>query len=220
MKSRLSLILSLLQKGMEPNAILVRLGLREALQGCASTLDVGCGASGKLRELGTVNTTGFEGYLPDLTEAKRRKTHDQFVQGDARELANHFQARQFDACIAIDVIEHLTKEDGLKFMQDMERIARKRVIFFTPKGFLPQRRTASDDLQEHLSGWEPAEMKSHGYEVIGLLGPKGLRGEGHVLKRKPRFFWAIISFIGQIAWTRRHPDRAAAILCVKNLTGR
>ena len=187
--------------------------------GCESTLDIGCGSSGKLRELGTVNTTGFEGYLPDFEEAKRQKTHDNFVQGDARDLARHFQPRSFDACIAIDVIEHLTKEDGLKLMQDMERIARKRVVFFTPKGFLPQRRKASDDLQEHLSGWEPAEMKSHDYEVIGLLGPKSLRTEGHVLKRKPRFFWAIISFIGQFIWSRRHPDTAAAILCVKHLKG-
>ena len=130
---------------------MVRLAFREALLGCDSILDVGCGRSGQLRLLGASNTTGFEGYQPDFEEAKRLKTHDQLVQGDARELSRYFQAGQFDACIALDVIEHLTKDDGLKLMRDMERIAKKKAIFFTPKGFLPQRRTANDDLQEHLS---------------------------------------------------------------------
>ena len=219
MKSRLSLILSLLKKGVEPNAILVRLAFRESLLGCESVLDVGCGSSGQLRLLGAANTTGFEGYQPDFEEARHRNTHDHLVHGDARELSKYFQPRQFDACIALDVIEHFTKEDGLKLMRNMERIARKKVIFFTPKGFLPQRQAANDDLQQHLSGWEPSEMKSYGYDVIGLLGPKNLRGEGHVLKRKPASFWAMMSLIGQLAWTRCHPDSAAAILCVKHLKG-
>ena len=104
-------------------------------------------------------------------------------------------------------------------MRDMERIAKKKVIFFTPKGFLHQRRKTNDDLQEHLSGWEPSEMKGYGYDVIGMLGSKNLRGEYHALKRKPTAFWAIISLISQITWTRRHPDKAAAILCVKHLNG-
>lgn len=217
MKSRINLIATLLKRGFDPNAILFMLALREALLGCDSVLDVGCGVSAKLREVDAPNTTGFEGYQPDFEEAKRRTTHDQLVQGDARELARHFTPRQFDACIALDVIEHLTKADGLKLMQDMEKIARKRVVIFTPKGFLPQRHSANDDLQVHLSGWEPSEMKSHGYEVIGQLGPKILRGEGHVLKRRPAFFWGMISLLGQITWSRRHPDQAAAILCQKNL---
>ena len=126
MKSRLSLILSLLKKGVEPNAILVRLAFRESLLGCESVLDVGCGSSGQLRLLGAANTTGFEGYQPDFEEARRRNTHDHLVHGDARELSKYFQPRQFDACIALDVIEHFTKEDGLKLMRNMERIAGRR----------------------------------------------------------------------------------------------
>ncbi len=218
MKSRIGLIVTLLKKRYDPNQILVRLAFRKALEGCDSVLDVGCGVSSTLRDLGIPNTTGFEGYQPDYDEAKRRNTHDQLIKGDARSLANFFQPKQFDACIAIDVIEHLTKEDGIKFMQDMERIARKRVVLFTPKGFLPQRHSANDDLQAHLSGWEPKEMNGFGYHVTGQLGPKVLRGEGHVLKRKPKAFWGIVSFLGQLISIPRHPEKAAAILCVKSLT--
>jgi SAM-dependent methyltransferase len=204
---------------MDPNAILVRLALRDALVGCDSVLDVGCGFSTKLREVGASNTTGFEGYQPDFEKAKQRNTHDQLVQGDARELTRYFQPRQFDACIAIDVIEHFTKADGLKLMQDMEKLAKRRVVLFTPKGFLQQRHFANDDLQAHLSGWEPGEMKGYGYEVIGQLGLKTLRGEGHVLQRRPAVFWGLVSLLCQVTWTRRHPDKAAAIMCVKNLAG-
>jgi SAM-dependent methyltransferase len=215
MKSRISLIATLLKQGFDPNAILLRLALRKALLGCDSVLDVGCGVSAKLRQLGVSNTTGFEGYQPDFKEAKRRNTHDNIIQGDARNVASYFQPKQFDACIALDVIEHFTKEDGLKLMQDMEKLATKKVIFFTPKGFLPQRHSTDGDLQLHLSGWEPAEMKSRGYEVMGQLGPKSLRGEGHVLKNRPAVFWGVISGLCQITWTQWHPDQAAAILCVK-----
>lgn len=215
MKSRTSLIVALLKQGFDPNPILFRLALRKALAGCDSVLDVGCGVSGILRQIGAPNTTGFESYQPDYEEAQRRKTHNQFVQGDARNLPNYFQPKQFDAVIAVDVIEHFAKEDGLKLMQDMEKLARKKVVLFTPKGFLTQRHFADGDLQMHLSGWEPAEMEGYGYRVTGQLGPKILRGEGHILKYRPAVFWGMVSWLCQVAWTWWHPDQAAAIFCVK-----
>ena len=215
MKSRTSLIAELLKQGFDPNAILFRLAVRDALEGCDSVLDVGCGVSAKLRQLGVSNSTGFEGYQPDFEEAKRQKTHDQLVMGDARNLTGYFQPKQFDAVIALDVIEHFNKEDGLKLMQDMEKLAKKKVIFFTPKGFLPQRHAADGDLQLHLSGWEPAEMKNYGYQVTGQLGSKSLRGEGHILKHSPAIFWGLVSWFCQLTWTKWHPDQAAAIFCVK-----
>ena len=58
-------------------------------------------------------------------------------------------------------------------------------------------------------------MTNYGYRVIGLLGPKSLRGEYHAIKRRPRIFWGIVSLLGHFLWTRNHPAKAAAILCVK-----
>jgi hypothetical protein len=217
MRNPVSLTIRLLKAGHDPNQILVKLALRNALLGCESVLDAGCGVSPAVQQLGIKHTVGAEGYPPSCAEARRQHTHDQLVQCDVRELAKHFQPRQFDACVALDVIEHLDKRDGLKLIEDLEKIARKRVVLFTPSGFLPQRHTSNDDLQEHLSGWESAEMKRMGYRVIGLLGPKSLRGEYHKLKRRPAVFWGMVSFVSQCAWARHHPDRAAAILCVKNL---
>lgn len=210
---------TLLRAGYDPNHILFKLALGEALQGCESVLDVGCGVTPTMRQLGVRQTCGAEGYAPSFTEAKRQNTHDRLVQCDVRELSRHFQPGQFDACVALDVIEHLTKSDGLKLIADMERIARKRVIFFTPSGFLEQHHASNDDLQEHLSGWEAAEMERLGYRVIGQLGPKRLRGEYHALKRRPAAFWGLVSLAGQLTRSQHHPAEAAAILCVKTMAG-
>lgn len=153
--------------------------------------------------------------MPDAEAARRLGTHDEIVICDLRRMDQHFTPGQFDACVALDVIEHLSKPDGLKMLRDMERLSTKRTIIFTPNGFLPQFHAEDSDLQQHLSGWEVAEMRAYGYKVIGLLGLKSLRGEYHRLKRKPRFFWAFIALLTHLLWTRNHPEKAAAILCVK-----
>lgn len=218
MKSRASLIAGLLQAGNDPNQILFKLSVRQALRGCKTVLDVGCGTSPLMRQLGVKEAVGFDGYAPSIEKAKQLKTHDEYVLGDVRRLGDYFSAGQFDACVACDVIEHLEKPDGLKLAADMEKIAARRVIFFTPSGYLPQRHTDNDDLQEHLSGWEASEMRQMGYEVTGQLGPKILRGEYHRLKYKPRAFWSIVSFLGQTAWCKNKPEKSAAIFCVKNIS--
>ena len=220
MKSRTRLICALIKKRHDPAQILVRLAIRRALAGCGSALDVGCGSkSWTLRDLGLPNTAGIEAYEPAFQEAQRLSTHDRLVLGDARELGRWFEPRQFDACIAINVIEHLNKEDGLRLLCQMEQIAVKRVVLFTPNGFLPQGHRVPGDLQAHLSGWGPAEMSGYGYRVSGLLGPKSLRGAHHVLLRRPAVSWGVVSLLGHFLWTRRHPGAAAAILCVKDLKG-
>jgi SAM-dependent methyltransferase len=220
MKSRTTLAWELLKQKSDPAEIAVKLALRKALLDCESVLDIGCGACLTMRQLGAPRLIGIDGYKPSVELATKIKSHDEIILGDVRELDRHFRPGQFDACVALDVIEHLVKEDGIKLMQAMERIAAKKVVFFTPSGFLPQKHAADDDLQEHLSGWEPSEMTGYGYRVTGLLGPKRLRGEYHVIKKSPRVFWGGVSMLEHILWTRNHPEKAAAILCVKDLTGR
>jgi SAM-dependent methyltransferase len=219
MQGRTGFILKLARAGLDPAQIVVELELRKALLGCESVLDVGCGISPVLRRMGVPRTTGIDGYEPDHLEARRRKTHDELVLGDIRNLEARFKPGQFDACIAMDVIEHLNKEEGVALIRAMETIARKKVVVFTPNGFLPQRHATNLDLQAHLSGWEAAEMKQYGFLVAGLLGPKSLRGEYHLLKHRPKLVWGFVSLLAHFCWIRSHPEKAAAIFCVKNKTG-
>jgi SAM-dependent methyltransferase len=207
-----------MKNGADPSQILVKLAIRKALLGCKTVLDVGCGTSLISRELGVSHCVGIEGFRPAFEDARRLKTQDEIICGDIRNLTDYFKPGQFDACVALDVIEHLPKEDGLKLIQNMELITKKKVVFFTPNGFLPQKQSADSDLQAHFSGWEVEEMRRHGYNVIGMLGPKNLRGEYHLLKHRPKAFWGTVSFLGQIFQIYRRPERAAAILCTKTIS--
>ena len=60
-------------------------------------------------------------------------------------------------------------------------------------------------------------MKQLGYRVIGMLGPKKMRGEYHRIVWRPAAFWGVAALFLHFLWTRHRPDSAAAILCVKTL---
>lgn len=214
--SRFALLRKLRGKGVAPSQMATLFQVRKALGGCDSALDVGCGPDSALSLLGFPRLVGIEGYAPDVEKARANQTHHDLVLGDVRCLDQYFRPGQFDACVALDVIEHLPKEDGIKLAQAMERIARRKVLFLTPNGFLPQRHAERADLQAHISGWEPAEMERLGYKVQGVLGPKSLRGEYHRLKYTPESFWGVVSLLGHFLFTRWAPAKAAAILCVKS----
>ncbi len=218
MRSVSELIRALRLRGASPSQILTLLQVHSALQGCESVLDIGCGPDSPLASFGFNRLVGFEGHAPSLQTAARKGTHHQMVLGKVQDIDQHFEKAQFDACVALDVIEHLPKNEGLQMLQGMERIARKKSLVLTPNGFLPQGHTEGADLQEHLSGWQPAEMRRLGYRVAGVLGPKCLRGEYHRLRRSPEWFWGPVSLIAQILFARWFPSRAAAILCVKRIT--
>lgn len=219
MFGRLKIVSGTISAGLfDPFMLLNVLEFRALLSDCDSVLDVGCGNASPIQYLGIPNSTGIDGYQPAIDAARAAKTHSKFEKGDIRNLPTVFPRKSFDACIALDVIEHLPKEDGFKLIESMQAVAKKRIIFLTPNGFLPQTRQESGDLQEHLSGWSASEMKQLGFHVVGVLGPKSLRGEFHRIKRSPRWFWALVSLFSQLTVTRSNPENAAAILCWKDLS--
>src|SRR5688500_11883170 len=113
MESKLGLIRTLVRQRADPFQILTMLRLRRELSDCRSVLDVGCGNASPLRWLKLGDLTGVEGYAPSFQEANKNKTHHRLIQGDVRELNQLVGSSRFDACIALDVIEHLDKRDGL-----------------------------------------------------------------------------------------------------------
>jgi len=191
--------------------------IRSELRGCHTVLDIGCGGTSPVRLLSNHHLVGLDGYEPALEQARRHQTHDEYVLGDVKDIGEIFSERRFDACVALDVIEHLQKEDGWRLLETMERLATQRVVVFTPNGFVPQHSKAGD-LQEHLSGWTAEDMGSRGYRVLGMYGPKSLRGEYHEVRYRPKVFWVIVTLLAHFVYTRRHPEKSAAIFCVKNVT--
>src|SRR5262249_18496684 len=105
------------------------------------------------------HAVGVDAYEPAVEESRARGIHDEYRVADVRSIGELFDARSFDAVLAVDLIEHLEEADGLALLAAMERIARKRVVVFTPNGFLPQGAREGNPWQVHRSGWSAARLR-------------------------------------------------------------
>lgn len=181
--------------------------LRQHLdQSTKTILDVGCGRGHVTRVLKNLGSEfSFTGVdIEIFLEGKQEGTFENCLLCDGRYLP--FREKSFDTVIALDFIEHLSKNKGEKFLNRVEKLARKQVIIFTPNGYLPQ--------ADHKSGWYPSEFVKRGYKVHGMRGFKALRRE----RARPKF-----SIIGEIiSWMTqpvvyRNPELAYQILCLKKM---
>ncbi len=190
--------------------------MRRELAGCRSVLDLGCGALSPTSLLELGHAVAVDGYAPLIEEARRHGTHQEYHCADVRTIGSLFRPGQFDACVALDLIEHLTPDDGLALIRTMERLASRKVVIFTPNGYLHQA-SHDGDLQEHLSGWSAGQMRALGFRVYGMLGHRSLRGEEHRHRIRPKALSGFLSLLTHAVWTRRHPESAAALLCIKDV---
>ena len=191
---------------------------REVVGSCATLLDIGCGRNSPIRRFSrrlerTVGVDLFDGYLAQSREAA---IHSEYRQVDALEVDTVFGPRSFDCVVALDLIEHLEKPQGLRLLEAMERVARRKVIVFTPNGFLPQAPYHDNPWQAHRSGWHVDEMRARGYRIRGLYGWKPLRGELGAPRWKPERLWGAVAM-----WTQplveRYPEHAFELFCVKDI---
>jgi SAM-dependent methyltransferase len=195
-----------------PNLVVL---VRRELEGCKSFLDIGCGKSSIVRYFSKdFKSAGVDLFEPYIEESRKKGIHDEYFKMDVRKLK--FKPKSFDAVIALELIEHLRKKEGEKLLDDMERIARKRVIVFTPNGFLEQKGYDGNEYQEHKSGWTVSEMRRRGYRVIGVNGIKFLRGEFGFIRYSPKYFWLRVSDITEL-FTYHFPQYAFQLLCVKDV---
>lgn len=188
--------------------------IKYKLRDCKTILDLGCGDNSPARFI-NAKTYGIDISERIIAKAEKHKTHDVLKVMDVKKVDKFFKPGEFDAVVAVDLIEHLGKKDGLALIKKMEKIAKKEVLIFTPNGFMSQHGQSHYD--EHLSGWENEDFKKTGFIIYGMLGPKFLRGEKHKIKFSPEILWAVISEIFQWTFTIRNPKKAAAILCIKTL---
>ncbi|CAN5233787.1 hypothetical protein BH09PAT2_BH09PAT2_02460 [soil metagenome] len=189
------------------------LELQKQLSDCESVLDIGCCGGSPIRYIPFTRAVGVELDEEYIKTAKKNRTHDEYVQADAKKIDTLFKPKEFDACVALDLIEHLTKKDGLTLIKNMERLAKKKIILFTPNGYMNQK-NEEQPLQDHHSGWTAQEMKELGFHVVGMLGPKTLRTDQHVLKGN-KYITGLVSEIAQFIYIHDQPEKAAAIMCIK-----
>jgi SAM-dependent methyltransferase len=192
--------------------------LDRIISGCESLLDVGCGADSPVQHLQhrAAHQVGVDGFRRSIDASREKHIHDDYRCIDILHIGQAFARDSFDCVLASDVIEHLDKDDGYRLVEQMESIARKKSIIFTPNGFLAQGEHSDNPLQRHRSGWTVAEMWQLGYDVIGINGWKPLLGELAAVRYRPRKLWSLISRVTQL-YVRDRPQHAFQILCVKEL---
>jgi hypothetical protein len=155
-------------------------------------------------------------FLPYLKFSKTKRYYDDCVLCDIRYLP--FKGKSFDLSVCLHVLEHLSKEDGLKLIEQLETITRKQVIVATPVGFQELHTYDGNPYQTHKSGWTPKEFEEKGFKVRGSCGLRKLRGEraspilgSNQIMRSINFS---ATYVSQL-FTYYNPDLAWEMVCIK-----
>lgn len=191
--------------------------IEKEVKGLKTLLDVGCGANSPVQTFNkNLYCVGVDAFEPSIERSKLKKIHNEYIKLDVLKVGEAFQAKSFDIVVALDLIEHLEKDDGLALLDMIEKIASKKVVIYTPNGFLPQGDRENNPWQVHLSGWTAQEFINRGYEVIGVNGIKSLRGAFAKVKYKPAFFWNFISDLSEL-FVKHKPEKAFQLLAIKTI---
>lgn len=147
--------------------VLSRAGLWKFKKGdIVSILDVACGLSFKSKFLDAKIRVGVDIH-EKYFEYIETEVPVALVRYDVRKLSDIFVPNSFDLVIALDIIEHLEKEESIDMIKQCEVIAKKAVVLETPKGYVPQnidiQGHGADEWQTHRCGWEVEELESLGY---------------------------------------------------------
>ncbi|MCC2630522.1 MAG: methyltransferase family protein [Candidatus Paceibacter sp.] len=132
-------------------------------------LDVACGLSLKSKFLPAQIRVGVDIYDEYFKHIEADVPYV-VIKYDVRKLKDIFMPKSFDLVLALDIIEHLEKDESLDMIKQCETIAKKAVILETPKGYIPQNMDilghGGHEWQTHRSGWEVEELEKMGYNVV------------------------------------------------------
>lgn len=189
--------------------------LEKELSGVKTVLDVGCGSNSPLARIKkNFYSVGVDAFEPSIKKSKREKIHDEYKLCDVLKISKHFKKKSFDVVVALDLIEHLEKKEGLHLLEQMELLARKKIILMTPNGFVSQHPIEDNPYQIHKSGWGISDFKKMQYRIYGIRGFKFIRGEYATIKYRPWFFWGLMSTMSAF-FTYYLPTFAYQLLVIK-----
>lgn len=132
---------------------------------------------------------GVEAYAEYLTPL-HSFIYDEIFIGDARLVVPALRG-PYDLVLLIDVIEHLSREDGEKLMRDLLKISRN-VLVSTPKKVKAQEAVYGNEFERHISQWRQTDFEAisdtalipNVSSLICLIGRNA--GEGRRLAREKR----------------------------------
>lgn len=157
--------------------------IKEATDNGESLLDLCCGIGLGLNNLNTQDVTAVDIYQKYLDEVKHRCGHAKTVCSPALDYIKEQKDKSVDVISFIDAVEHMTKEDGLECIKHCKRVAKKKVLLFTPEGYLkndPHNAwdiEGGDEFQKHKSGWTIDEIKDLGFTLLLAVEDVSQHGE-------------------------------------------
>lgn len=182
--------------------------LKYDLEGCESILELGCGSKSPLLHIGYgQKADAIDIWQPYVDKHNEAEDYRMCWQADI--LKMDFPERAYDAVVMFDVLEHLPREKvkAMDLFGKMEKCARKKVIFFTPNGYVPNDEVDGDPYQAHLSAWWPADYQKRGYEVVGGTGIRCFFGKASLPKRPHILFYTlgmlsqpVVYYFPKLAW--------------------
>lgn len=132
-------------------------------------LDVACGLSLRSKFIPARARVGVDIYDKYFKYIETNVPYT-IVKGDVRNLRKLFPSKSFDLVIALDIVEHLHKDEAVEMIKQCEDIARVAVIIETPEGFIPQDMDilgyGGDEWQTHRSEWSLKDFTERGYKAF------------------------------------------------------
>jgi SAM-dependent methyltransferase len=189
-----------------------------------TVLDIGCG-EGEIMQIisdPSWKVTGIDIYPDSLKAAKKTGVYTELIKGDLIKVCEKLikEKIKYDLVFCSQVIEHITKEDGEKLLELADKLAKKRIYFGTPLGFMhqPHEFIKGNPHQHHKSGWELEEFTKRGYTVHGV-GFKPIWSESGLGRTENKLFRIVLTVVGYAIspFVYYFPNTAAGILAVKDL---
>lgn len=124
----------------------------------------GAVAKQKPKEQWRVRIDGIEGcdfYVTPVHEY----CYDNMIIGDALKVLPTLEDNSYELVLAIDILEHFDKPEGLVFLSELKRIASRAVLVSTPKEFIEQV-VEANPYEDHRSVWDSNELSTCGYTNV------------------------------------------------------
>ena len=134
-----------------------------------TVLDLACGCGNPFKGIRFKQLVGVDIFKKRF----HMPEYDVVIFDNIMNICKLFDKDTFDVITAIDTIEHLEKKEGYKLMEDMEKIARKKVIIFTPLIWSENKENSEDPncwvyknpYNYHKSLWTNEDFISKGYSI-------------------------------------------------------
>jgi 2-polyprenyl-3-methyl-5-hydroxy-6-metoxy-1,4-benzoquinol methylase len=105
---------------------------------------------------------GIEGFATYLTPV-HAYAYNQVIIADALDALSKMADGSYELVLAVDILEHFTKEQGDAFICECVRVCSRACLISTPKEFIHQV-VEANPLEDHRSHWLKSDLEAHGFD--------------------------------------------------------